>query len=160
MTPRTISLDSRSSPVIAYVDTSAGVGGRAAMRIERTCARAGWDLIEVVAERGRRAAVRAGLAYAIARIENGEANALVIRDLADLGRRGVGRAAFTRRVRNAGAALVTCIPGSTPVVDQRDARPGRTGRDGTRRRGAHDFRRRTPGTRPAVPPLRRDRRAS
>ena len=90
------------APVIAYIDTSGGVGGRAAKKIERTCARAGWDLIEVVAERGdRRGAERAGLAYAIARIENGEANALVIRDIADLGRRGVGRAALTRRVRNA-----------------------------------------------------------
>ena len=60
------------------------------MRIERTCARAGWDLIEVVAERGdRRTGERAGLAYAIARIENGEANALVIRDIADLGRRAL-----------------------------------------------------------------------
>ena len=160
MTPRTISLDSRSSPVIAYVDTSAGVGGRAAMRIERTCARAGWDLIEVVAERGRRAAVRAGLAYAIARIERGEANALVIRDIADLGRRGVGRAALMRRVRNAGAALVTCVPGSTPVIDQRSERPGRTGRDGAPRRGAHDLRGRTPGTTPGVSPLHRERGAS
>jgi len=159
VTPRTISLDSRSSPVIAYVDTSAGVGGRAAMRIERTCARAGWDLIEVVAERGRRAAVRAGLAYAIARIERGEANALVIRDIADLGRRGVGRAALTRRVRNAGAARVTCVPGGTPVVDQRGDRPGRDGRDGGRRRGAHDSGRRIPGTTPGAPRLRRERGA-
>jgi len=107
-------------PVIAYVDTNSGVGGHAAKKIERTCAREGWDLIEVVAERGdRRAADRPGLAYALDRIERGEANALVIRDLADLGRRGVGRAALTRRVRNTGAALVTCIPGSRPLIDQR-----------------------------------------
>jgi hypothetical protein len=149
------------TPVIAYVDTTAGVGGRAAKKIERTCARAGWNLIEVVAERGdRRAAERAGLAYAIARIESGDANALVIRDIADLGRRGVARAALTRRVRNAGAALVTCVPGSTPVIDRRDERPGRAGRDGARRRGAHDLRRRIPGTTPGVPPLRRERGAS
>ena len=149
------------APVIAYIDTSAGVGGRAAKKIERTCARAGWDLIEVVAERGdRRAAERAGLAYALARIENGEANALVIRDIADLGRRGVGRAALTRRVRNAGAALVTCVPGGTPVIDQRAERPGRAGRDGARRRGAHDLRRRSPGTTPGVAPLGRERGAS
>lgn len=149
------------APVIAYVDTSGGVGGRAAKKIERTCARAGWDLIEVVAERGdRRAAERAGLAYAIARIENGEASALVIRDIGDLGRRGVGRAALTRRVRNAGAALVTCVPGSTPVIDQRTERPGRAGRDGAPRRGAHDRRRRTPGTTPGVSPLHRERGGS
>ncbi len=149
------------APVIAYVDTTAGVGGRAAKKIERTCARAGWDLIEVVAERGdRRAAERAGLAYAIARIENGDANALVIRDIADLGRRGVGRAALMRRVRNAGAALVTCVPGGTPVIDQRDEQPGRAGRGGPRRRGAHDLRRRVPGTTPGVPPLSRERGAS
>jgi hypothetical protein len=149
------------APVIAYVDTSGGVGARAAKKIERTCARAGWDLIEVVAERGdRRAAERAGLAYALARIENGEANALVIRDIADLGRRGVGRAALTRRVRNAGAALVTCVPGGTPVIDQRTERPGRAGRDGAPRRGAHDLRRRTPGTTPGVPPRHRERGAS
>ena len=149
------------APVIAYVDTSAGVGGRAAKKIERTCARAGWDLIEVVAERGdRRAAERAGLAYAIARIESGEASALVIRDIADLGRRGVGRAAVTRRVRNAGASLVTCVPGGTPVVDQRGERPGRDGRDGGRRRGAHDSRRRIPGRTPGAPRLRRERGAS
>jgi len=149
------------APVVAYVDTSGGVGGRAAKKIERTCARAGWDLIEVVAERGdRRASERAGLSYAIARIESGEANALVIRDIADLGRRGVGRAALMRRVRNAGAALVTCVPGSTPVIDQRSERPGRTGRDGAPRRGAHDLRGRTPGTTPGVSPLHRERGAS
>jgi len=149
------------APVIAYVDTTAGVGGRAAKKIERTCARAGWDLIEVVAERGdRRAAERAGLAYAIARIENGDANALVIRDIADLGRRGVGRAALMRRVRSAGAALVTCVPGGTPVIDQRDEQPFRARRGGPRRRGAHDLRRRVPGTTPGVPPLSRERGAS
>jgi len=114
-------------PVIAYVDTSNGVGGSAAKKIERTCAREGWDLIEVVAERGdRRAADRPGLAYALARIERGEANALVINDLADLGRRGVGRAALTARVRNTGAALVTCIPGSRPLIDQHTERPSPT----------------------------------
>ena len=149
------------APVIAYIDTSGGVGGRAAKKIERTCARAGWDLIEVVAERGdRRAAERAGLAYAIARIENGEANALVIRDIADLGRRGVGRAALTRRVRNAGAALVTCVPGSTPVIDQRAsgrAAPVATARGGAARTtSAGEARAR----RPASPPLSRERGAS
>jgi DNA invertase Pin-like site-specific DNA recombinase len=110
-------------PVIAYVDTSSGVGGRAAKKIERTCAREGWNVIEVVAERGDRcAADRPGLAYALGRIERGDANALVINDLADLGRRGVGRAALTRRVRNTGAALVTCVPGSRPLIDQRTER--------------------------------------
>jgi hypothetical protein len=142
------------TPVIAYVDTSAGVGGRAAKKIERTCARAGWDLVEVVAERGdRRAGERAGLAYAIERIEKGEAGALVIRDLADLGRRGVARAALTRRVRNAGAALVTCVPGGTPVIEQRSERAGRAGRADSGRRRAHDLRRRLPGTTPRVSSL-------
>jgi hypothetical protein len=110
-------------PVIAYVDISAGVGGRAAKKIERTCARAGWQLLEVVAERGeRRTAQRAGLAYALERIERGEAKALVVRDVQHLGRRSVARRACTRRLRLAGAALVTCIPGSEPLVDQRAQR--------------------------------------
>jgi peptidoglycan hydrolase-like protein with peptidoglycan-binding domain len=148
-------------PVIAYVDTSGGAGARAARKIERTCAREGWDLIEVVAERGeRRASERPGLAYAIGRIERGEANALVIRDLADLGRRGVGRAALTRRVRSTGAALVTCIPGSRPVIAQRAERPGRGARDRTAASGVHGFRRRRRGATPAVPPRREERRAS
>ena len=60
----------------------------AAKKIERVCARHGWRLLEVVAERGdRRAGDRPGLAYALDRIEAGEANALVVRDPADLGRR-------------------------------------------------------------------------
>ena len=141
----------RSSP------TSTRPRASEAGRRRRSSGRApgpGGTSIEVVAERGdRRAAERAGLAYAIARIENGDANALVIRDIADLGRRGVGRAALMRRVRSAGAALVTCVPGGTPVIDQRDERPGRAGRGGARRRGAHDLRRRVPGTTPGVPPL-------
>ncbi len=107
-------------PVIAYVDTTAGVSGRAAKKIERVCARHGWRLLEVVAERGDRpAGDRPGLAYALDRIEAGEANALVVRDPADLGRRGVARAALRRRVRSTGAAIVTCVPGAAPVIDQR-----------------------------------------
>jgi putative peptidoglycan binding protein len=106
-------------PVIAYVDTTAGVSGRAAKKIERVCARHGWRLLEVVAERGDRpAGDRGGLAYVLGRIEAGEANALVVRDTADLGRRGVARAALRRRVRNTGAAIVTCVPGAAPVIDQ------------------------------------------
>jgi len=108
-------------PVIAYVDTARGVSGRAARKIERVCARHGWRLLEVVTERGDRpAGDRPGLAYALGRIEAGEANALVVRDPADLGRR-VARAALRRRVRSSGAAIVTCVPGATPVIDQRPA---------------------------------------
>jgi hypothetical protein len=109
-------------PVIAYVDLNAGARGRSARKIERTCARAGWDLLEVVAERGdRRTAERPGLAYALERIERGEAKALVVRDPQDLGRRGIARRACTRRLRLARAALVTCVPGSEPVIDHRGA---------------------------------------
>jgi tyrosine-protein kinase len=138
-------------PVIAYVDTSSSGGGSAANEIEQTCAREDWDLIEVVAERGdRRPADRTGLAYAIGRIERGEANALVVYDLADLGRRGVGRAALTRRVRNTGAALVTCVPGGDPLIAQ-----GVEGRAGTATgetaiSGAHGLRPRTAATTPEL----------
>jgi hypothetical protein len=114
-------------PVLAYVDTARGVSGRAAKKIERVCARHGWRLLEVVTERGDRpAGDRPGLAYVLGRIEAGEANALVVRDTADLGRRGVARAALRRRVRNTGAAIVTCVPGAMPVIDQRpEPRRGR-----------------------------------
>ena len=51
--------------VIAYVDVTADRHGHAAGKIEKACARHGWDLLEVVAEHGDRpAAKRGGLAYA------------------------------------------------------------------------------------------------
>jgi hypothetical protein len=109
-------------PVIAYVDLNAGARGRSARKIERTCARAGWDLLEVVVERGdRRTGDRPGLAYALERIERGEAKALVVRDRRDLGRRSIARRACTRRLRLARAALVTCVPGGEPVIEHRGA---------------------------------------
>jgi peptidoglycan hydrolase-like protein with peptidoglycan-binding domain len=97
-------------PVIAYVTVKPEDRGRAAEAIETTCARHGWDLLEVVAEHADRPPERrGGLSYALDRVQRGEAAALVVHDERDLGRRRERRAVLD--TLHGDAAVITCAGG-------------------------------------------------
>ena len=103
--------------VIAYVDTSTDHRGRAARRIEKTCARHGWELLELVTERGdKRARDRRGLAYAIDRVHHGDAAALIIRDPTDLGRTRRDRRRFLTALHDTGTTVIACTHGPHPLA--------------------------------------------
>jgi DNA invertase Pin-like site-specific DNA recombinase/peptidoglycan hydrolase-like protein with peptidoglycan-binding domain len=88
-TPPSIGADERlesalpaGTPVIGYVtvpngEDSNGANGAWA-EIEATCERCSWQLLEIVREHGLE---RPGLGYALKRIANGDARALVVADL-------------------------------------------------------------------------------
>jgi peptidoglycan hydrolase-like protein with peptidoglycan-binding domain len=92
---------------IGYVSGAQGLtgqdGARSERAIERICARDGWDLVDVVADDdgGSPAEVWA----ALARIEDGEARALVVSDARLLGR-DIDLGDVVQRLDAAGAALV------------------------------------------------------
>jgi peptidoglycan hydrolase-like protein with peptidoglycan-binding domain len=115
-----VAADAPSGPepgrrVIAYVDVTTSDEGRAARQIERACEAQGWDLLEVITEHGDRPADRrGGLAYAVDRVRSGDAAALVVRDLDDLGRGRRDRRRFVTALRDAGTPLVACGPGPEP----------------------------------------------
>jgi resolvase-like protein len=92
---------------IGYVSGADGSNGPGAERseraIERICARDGWDLVDVVADDDGRAPVE--IWAALARIEHGEAQALVASDVRLLGR-DVDLGDVVERLDAAGAALV------------------------------------------------------
>jgi peptidoglycan hydrolase-like protein with peptidoglycan-binding domain len=97
-------------PVIAYVTVKPEDRGRAAEAIETTCARHGWELLEVVAEHADRPPERrGGLSYALDRVHRGEAAALVVHDERDLGRRRQRRAVLD--TLHDDAAVITCAGG-------------------------------------------------
>jgi peptidoglycan hydrolase-like protein with peptidoglycan-binding domain len=92
---------------IGYVSGTAGLNGRYAARseqaIERICARDGRDLVDVVAEDGDGSPVE--IWAALARIEHGEARALVVSDARLLGR-DIDLGDVVQRLDAADAALV------------------------------------------------------
>ena len=94
-------------PAIGYVSGTEGLNGQNAARseqaIERICARDGWDLVDVVAEDGDSSP--AEIWAALARIEDGEARALVVSDARLLGR-DVDLGDVVQRLDAADAALV------------------------------------------------------
>jgi Resolvase, N terminal domain len=94
-------------PAIGYVSGADGLGGpnagRSERAIERICARDGWDLVDVVADDEAGAAV--GIWAALARIEDGQARALVVSDARLLGR-DVDLGDVVQRLDAAHAALV------------------------------------------------------
>jgi putative peptidoglycan binding protein/resolvase-like protein len=124
--PRTVAAGRR---VIAYVDLDADTHGRAAAKIEKACARHHWHLLEVVTEHGNQAAGRrGGLAYALERIRRGEADALVLRDMAHAGHTRRERRRTAAALDQTGAALVTCTDAPQTVAPPRRRR----GRPATR----------------------------
>ena len=95
--------------VIAYVDTTTDHHGHTADKIEKTCARHHWHLLELVTEhRHRPATQRPGLTYALDRIHHGHADALIIKDLHHLDPKPQTHHHITRALHNTGAALITC----------------------------------------------------
>jgi hypothetical protein len=94
-------------PAIGYVSGADGLGGpdagRSERAIERICARDGWDLVDVVADDEAGSAVE--IWAALARIEDGEARALVVSDARLLGR-DVDLGDVVQRLDAADAALV------------------------------------------------------
>jgi peptidoglycan hydrolase-like protein with peptidoglycan-binding domain len=104
-------------PVIAYVDVGAAAPGVAAQTIEGACAQHGWELLEVVAEPGDKpAADRRGLAYAVDRVHRGDAEALVVLELADLGRTRRERRAFVKALHETDTPVVACVLGPEPIA--------------------------------------------
>ena len=104
-------------PVIAYVDVRAAEPGVSAQAIEGACAEQGWELLEVVAEPGDKpAAHRRGLAYAVERVHRGDAEALVVLELADLGRKRRERRAFVRALHETDTPVVACVLGPEPIA--------------------------------------------
>jgi hypothetical protein len=92
---------------IGYVSADDGLGGadagRSELAIERICARDGWDLVDVVADDDGRSPVE--IWSALARIEDGEAQALVVSDARLLGR-DIDLGDVVQRLDAADAALV------------------------------------------------------
>jgi hypothetical protein len=92
---------------IGYVSGSEGLNGQDAGRseraIERICARDGWDLVDVMADDDDGAPVE--IWAALARIEDGEARALVVSDARLLGH-DIDLGDVVQRLDAAGAALV------------------------------------------------------
>jgi peptidoglycan hydrolase-like protein with peptidoglycan-binding domain len=95
--------------VIAYVDLTTDHHGHTATKIEKTCARHHWQLLELVTEHGHRPATqRPGLTYALNRIHHGDADALIIKDLNHLDPTPQTHHHITRTLHQTGAALITC----------------------------------------------------
>lgn len=97
--------------VIGYVtaSTDGGLGpddGEAA--IDAACARAGWDLIEIVRDRDQhsRSVERPGLSYALQKIAAGEARGLVVADLRRLCRSTVDLGTLVRSFHDARGVLI------------------------------------------------------
>jgi peptidoglycan hydrolase-like protein with peptidoglycan-binding domain len=106
--------------VIAYVDVTADHHGRAADKIEKTCARHHWNLLEVIAEHGHQPAPkRGGLTYALNRIQHGDADTLIVRDLHHLSPKPRERRHITRALHHAGATLITCTQPPHPTTPRR-----------------------------------------
>ena len=112
--------------VIAYVDVTADHHGHAAAKIEKTCARHHWQLLEVIAEHGDRPATkRRGLTYALDRIHHGDADALLIRDLDHLDPKRKAHHRIARTLQTSGAALLTCTQAPDTITPPRRS-PWRT----------------------------------
>jgi DNA invertase Pin-like site-specific DNA recombinase/peptidoglycan hydrolase-like protein with peptidoglycan-binding domain len=103
---------SAGAPVIGYVTMSAhempAEADAPAREIEHACARAEWDLIEVVTDRenGVGALERPGLRYALDQIADGKASGLVVSDLRRLGRSICDLGALMEWFTDSQAALV------------------------------------------------------
>jgi DNA invertase Pin-like site-specific DNA recombinase len=97
--------------VIGYITVS-GVAGEdviasACAAIEARCARSGWNLVEVVRDRGHDPTLeRPGLVHALERIRGGDASALVMSDLQRASRSTVDLGALMEWFRDADAALI------------------------------------------------------
>jgi peptidoglycan hydrolase-like protein with peptidoglycan-binding domain len=109
--------------VIAYVDLTTDHHGHTATKIEKTCARHHWQLLELVTEHGHRPATqRPGLTYALTRIHHGDADALIIRDLDHLDHGPREHHRITRALHQAGAALITCTHAPHTITPPRRSR--------------------------------------
>jgi len=109
--------------VIAYVDTTTDHHGHTADKIEKTCARHHWHLLELVTEhRHRPATQRPGLTYALDRIHHGHADALIIKDLHHLDPKPQTHHHITRALHNTGAALITCTHAPHTITPPRQSR--------------------------------------
>ena len=121
--------------VIAYVDLTTDHHGHAAAKIEKACTRHHWHLLEIVTEHGDRPATkRGGLTYALNRITNGDADALLIRDLHHLDPKQRERNRITTALHHAGAALLTTTHAPHPITPARRHRWTKTPTTTTRRR--------------------------
>ena len=108
--------------VIGYVTVSADPGSNEAdaslVAIEAACERSGWKLLEVVRDRENgRILERPGLQYALERIANGKARALVVGELHRLSRSIVDLGALMAWFRDSQATLLALdlgIDTSTP----------------------------------------------
>ncbi len=101
----------RGHPVIGYVTVTADLGSREAVRssaaIQATCRRSDWNLLEIVADRENgRILERPGLGYALGRIADGHAGALVVSDLQRLSRSIVDLGALMAWFRDANMTLI------------------------------------------------------
>jgi peptidoglycan hydrolase-like protein with peptidoglycan-binding domain len=101
----------RGEPVIGYVTMAPGAERSAAdepaRAIERACADAGWNLLEVVTDREDGPPLdRPGLVYALEQIADGTARGIVVAELGRLSRSIVDLGAFMEWFRDANAALV------------------------------------------------------
>jgi DNA invertase Pin-like site-specific DNA recombinase len=99
------------APVIGYITVSAAADGdvvrTACAAIEARCARSGWNLVEVVRDRGYGPTLeRPGLVHALERIRDGDARALVMSDLLRASRSSVDLGALIEWFRDADAALI------------------------------------------------------
>lgn len=96
---------------IGYITVSgvadADVIASACAAIEARCARSGWDLVEVVRDRGHGPTLeRPGLVHAVERIRGGDANALVMSDLQSASRSTADLGVLMEWLRDADAALI------------------------------------------------------
>jgi DNA invertase Pin-like site-specific DNA recombinase len=109
--------------VIGYLTTSTDVWSGAeegsAAAIEATCESSDWNLLEIVCDReDGRTLDRSGLSYALERIADGQARALVVSDLHHLSRSCPDLGALMAWFRDANATLVALdvdLDTSTPV---------------------------------------------
>jgi DNA invertase Pin-like site-specific DNA recombinase len=98
------------SAVIGYVAEPSTVGSHTQRApehdIERACARAGWELVDIVRDQEEAQILeRPGLSRALERIAEGEARALVVNDARRLSR-SVDFAKFVQWFQDAGASLI------------------------------------------------------
>jgi hypothetical protein len=98
-------------PVIGYVTVPAAADddavASACEAIEARCARSGWNLVEVVRDRDHGPTLeRPGLVYALERIRDGDAHALVMSDLQRASRSAVDLGALMEWFRDADATLI------------------------------------------------------
>jgi DNA invertase Pin-like site-specific DNA recombinase len=98
------------TPAIGYVTVAAGAGEgdeRASAGIEAACEGRDWDLLEIVRDHeGTRMLERPGLSYALRRIADGHADALVIGEVRRLSRSLVDLGTLLEWFRDAGATLI------------------------------------------------------